>query len=63
MDVQDDEMGSAVNLQTRQLRKIMNELHQDHLVCECVEGICFSWYGELRRLTSGVCVYVWTERC
>lgn len=31
---QDDEMGSAVNLQTRQVRKIMNELHQDHLVCE-----------------------------
>ncbi|KAF1332129.1 Transcription factor iie, partial [Globisporangium splendens] len=30
----DDEMGSAVNLQTRQVRKIMNELHQDHLVCE-----------------------------
>lgn len=29
-------MGSAVNLQTRQVRKIMNELHQDHLVCECV---------------------------
>lgn len=27
-------MGSAVNLQTRQVRKIMNELHQDHLVCE-----------------------------
>lgn len=32
--LQDDEMGSAVNLQTRQVRKIMNELHQDHLVCE-----------------------------
>ncbi|GAB9467703.1 hypothetical protein Gpo141_00005040 [Globisporangium polare] len=32
--MKDDEMGSAVNLQTRQVRKIMNELHQDHLVCE-----------------------------
>ncbi|KAF1784992.1 hypothetical protein GQ600_19297 [Phytophthora cactorum] len=31
---QDDEMGNAVNLQTRQVRKIMNELHQDNLVCE-----------------------------
>ena len=29
-----DEMGNAVNLQTRQVRKIMNELHQDNLVCE-----------------------------
>lgn len=29
-------MGNAVNLQTRQVRKIMNELHQDYLVCECV---------------------------
>ncbi|CAI5741533.1 unnamed protein product [Hyaloperonospora brassicae] len=32
--MKDDEMGNAVNLQTRQVRKIMNELHQDHLVCE-----------------------------
>lgn len=37
---QDDEMGSAVNLQTRQVRKIMNELHQDHLVCE-YESLAF----------------------
>jgi hypothetical protein len=29
-------MGNAVNLQTRQVRKIMNELHQDNLVCEYV---------------------------
>lgn len=29
-------MGNAVNLQTRQVRKIMNELHQDNLVCESV---------------------------
>jgi hypothetical protein len=29
-------MGNAVNLQTRQVRKIVNELHQDYLVCECV---------------------------
>ncbi|KAI9912640.1 hypothetical protein PsorP6_006492 [Peronosclerospora sorghi] len=34
--MKDDEMGNAVNLQTRQVRKIMNELHQDHLVCEYV---------------------------
>ncbi|KAF1786096.1 TFIIEalpha/SarR/Rpc3 HTH domain [Phytophthora cactorum] len=27
-------MGNAVNLQTRQVRKIMNELHQDNLVCD-----------------------------
>lgn len=33
-------MGSAVNLQTRQVRKIMNELHQDHLVCEYVVVAC-----------------------
>ncbi|TMW55182.1 hypothetical protein Poli38472_013944 [Pythium oligandrum] len=32
--LKDDEMGNAVNLQTRQVRKIMNELHQDMLVCE-----------------------------
>ncbi|KAE9348696.1 hypothetical protein PF008_g7227 [Phytophthora fragariae] len=32
--MKDDEMGNAVNLQTRQVRKIMNELHQDDLVCE-----------------------------
>ncbi|CAI5734859.1 unnamed protein product [Peronospora farinosa] len=32
--MKDDEMGNAVNLQTRQVRKIMNELHQDNLVCE-----------------------------
>lgn len=30
----DDDMGNAVNLQTRQVRKTMNELHQDNLVCE-----------------------------
>ncbi|GLE07681.1 hypothetical protein PINS_up018284 [Pythium insidiosum] len=32
--LKDDDMGNAVNLQTRQVRKIINELHQDHLVCE-----------------------------
>ncbi|UIZ24302.1 hypothetical protein KXD40_008515 [Peronospora effusa] len=32
--MKDDEMGNAVNLQTRQVRKIMNELHQDNLVCD-----------------------------
>ncbi|CAH0474186.1 unnamed protein product [Peronospora belbahrii] len=32
--MKDDDMGNAVNLQTRQVRKIMNELHQDNLVCE-----------------------------
>ncbi|CEG42978.1 transcription factor iie [Plasmopara halstedii] len=32
--LKDDDMGNAMNLQTRQVRKIMNELHQDNLVCE-----------------------------
>ncbi|KAF4321191.1 hypothetical protein JM18_004731 [Phytophthora kernoviae] len=32
--MKDDDMGNSVNLQTRQVRKIMNELHQDNLVCE-----------------------------
>ncbi|KAL0587463.1 hypothetical protein ABG067_002759 [Albugo candida] len=31
--MKDDEMGNAVNLQTRQVRKIVNELHQDQLIC------------------------------
>ncbi|RLN66617.1 hypothetical protein BBJ29_003854, partial [Phytophthora kernoviae] len=28
--MKDDDMGNSVNLQTRQVRKIMNELHQDN---------------------------------
>nr|CCA18100.1 conserved hypothetical protein [Albugo laibachii Nc14] len=31
--MKDDEMGNAVNLQTRQVRKIVMELHQDQLIC------------------------------
>lgn len=26
-------MGNAVNLQTKQVRKIIQELHRDHVVC------------------------------
>lgn len=37
-------MGNAVNLQTRQVRKIMNELHQDNLVCEYDE-LAAKWIG------------------
>lgn len=50
----DDEMGNAVNLQTRQVRKIVNELHQDQLICVSVRAVFYR-----KSLTRRVflCIY------